>query len=1788
MVDTLENFRRANPELRDWSDAELASALYKKYGQGMDEFDFALELKGKGKRATPFEVGTAGVKSAFQTALAAAEERLGFEEAAKENIKAAQERQQDVGERYKRKVESYEDIVGPSSAAQYAYERGMESLPAMAVPVAGGISGAILGSAVPGIGTVAGGIGGAMLADVPMMLGQNIQEQMGRGKSLAETDLRTAFPAAVMQAGLDVAINRFVPGLGKLGEIGASKLLTRTAVRGLEGMAQESGTEALQEALQIAQADPQAIYDFDKPTQARLVEAAVAGGLLGGALGGVHGIAGGRGKVAPGKTTEVPSATPVAEQPGAVTPEVPGISEEPPGPLGGKPTAPGTGPTYVIPEDLPKNQWVEDNYPQLAALDKEQIATEIVPSTGTEPAPVAANTRRLYFSKDIIDSSTNSPLLFLSPQQLFKAGAKADVAYADIGESDSVLTGLVVPANNKNAFAASPTTFAEIEKSAQPMDYRPPVTEAVQFENLPDKAIHAVSQPDAEKTNPNYKLYKDFLTQGLGMSEEDIQNVAPQVADKVDETVKQARSDFESGARKLDEPIVVPRTTGIASQATFPAEMPQTIGGIDPNSKDPTDQKIVQDILTNTVTSVDKRTESLLPGMTDILRDIQVRMFPGTKISYKATNLRPGVAGQSSRSDSPGKELTFDVAFDPKQIKHPAEMMRTIFHELAHVIEYTWINNLDKATLKAVIDQYVKETDPTLDVRLALDRVIPSVAKGQTGLTQAEIGDILNKSFSLTGTKVKRKGGAASQVKSDQDYYYKFAEWVAEKGASWFAERNRIPANKFDQFRKNIFDKLQYIYGAISRFLGLKPNQGAFERLLSDIYGKARTTPGYRESTTRTVRAQSAAAAQAAGIPISGISPNKIAPQGTTITEEYRPGYSLTGDRIITEEHPLTLQDIEEHQANPALLKDNVPLPMQSYGLTATARQPKGFWAELMASFVGQEKGESLLQAFARNNFAAHIPFLQRAELRHVGQTMERLQNAQGRISGLIDSGHIAINTKGEVVFSSKIGDKEVGGLKKLFEKIGVQHEQAFQEYAIARREQDLRRAGRSGLGYKHPNTGKPFTDKELQDIINAAPQFIKDVAEDYFKFNQKMVDFAIDTGVIPADLGKTLGLLFYTPFYRAQEADIANNGTLTIGGEVGGVLKNPTTISLFNQRLTDGGTIEAGFYENTFRNYASIITAGLKNMAYRNAGEALIQVGDTSLAQKVGKPGKNTITYRVEGNEHHLQINDVPMFQSFAAFSPKQQNKYVQAASQVANWMRTGTTIAPGFQIANLIRGAIDVKIKTGMPVMQLVAGTFRGIREAYNRGASLQAIQAATGFGGFRYGSNPEAQANALKATYAIKEGTATLWQRATDLLGKLETLADASEMGPRIAYYNYLLKQGVDSETAAWESVNLQNFSRSGAGGGISGSLLAHLIPMVPFLNAKMQGLFRLFEHGTIGAPESFISKGAMGIPKAIVYRGMMLAFIELGLNAIYGDDEWYKKLSTNDKIQNNYIKVNETVLAIPRGYEYGSFFGAIPALVMDAIRQQEGKQLTDGLWQIFSTTFFFNPIPQVVKPLTEIYFNKDTYNWRDIETLSEINYLPAAERYDENTSEIAKLIGAYIPIPGLSPKKADVLIRGYGGTMATTLASVFDGFIASSGVRPMGYFGDPSSPQGILFNAVGLSRFVKAPELMTSRYLKDFYDMKQDVTQIMGSIARSQDSADLDAIKEKLEKDPAADTLKKQLDKVSSKINDLNRQMNVIRLNPSILPDDKIKRIQMLRDLKNKLAEDAVNFGKQVGY
>ena len=1772
----LDDFRQTFPQYKDWDDKKLASALYEKYGEGKDKFDFWLDVTGKGKRATPFEVGMAGLKSAGQTGIAAIESKLGFEEAAQENLKAAKERQQEVAGRYKREVPTAEDINwSPSRAATYLYETGAESLPYMIPPVVGGIVGGIAG------GPIGAGIG-ATAANIPVFTATNIQRQIEEGAPLKDVDIGKAALTAIPQSAADALIGRYIPGLGKAGTGG---LIRRFVARGIEGGAVGALTETGQQALEILQANPEKLTEFGPEVRRELVESAIAGGLLEGGLGAATGVVGREeSKVAPTTTPPQPGATaaPTPTEPGAAT--------------GVKPTTPLPGEPVQVPAQ--GNEWLQQNAKPLEAFNEAPMEHQVV-EPAEKAAPPKSGEVRMYFDPNVTEGNTGATAFFANPKDLLAAKPEAAIKYVDVPQSFNFTK---IEPTSVASYVTDPTVDKDLLDKGQDYSTDEGKKLPVKFTSVVDKALYAV----AKKTNPDqFNLAKDYLSKGLGMSEDEIDLKSREVSAKIDKYLEDRKQSYGKGHAGADTSITVPRYSEEASVATFPVEPRETIGGIDVNTTDPTEKAKLDDIIAKSpfkITDAAKNTlENYAPGIVDLARDIHLKFFPGLKMNLK-TGKGKTAASRLFGSMDPGKMMSdeFTITVNTDAAYSPEGALRTLFHEFAHVLEYTWFSGIPKDQMRAIIDQYVREAYPDAVRRLAAYEIFQDIeaSKLKSSATSEEIAAALKGKVEKDAKgKIQLKGTMKYAV--DPNYHTRFFEWIAEKGANWYMNSDRVPRTALQKAFKNFYDGLRKIYYEISKYLGITPNQGAFEQLLSDIYGRKEKTPVDYAGKYLQNRSE----AEAALIKAKTVPEMKKVREGrrtglmedimrqASEPEEVRPGYTSMGDRIISKEHPLTEADIKEADSNPALLDPNIPPEVQSMGYFTAAKKPVGFWANLLGGLVGKAGDESFGSAFLRTTVASQLPFLERVDLREVGRTLERMQNAQGRMSGIIDSGHIVFNPKnGELEFRSKIGERDVGGLKKIFAPAGLKGEAALQYYMIAKRELDLRARGRTGLGYySDPNKKIPFTNAQLQAIVDSTPEHIKKVGQDAYEFNKEMVQFAVDTGVIPRELGDNLMSMFYTPFYRIQDTEIENNGNLTIANVVGAALKNPSAVTLFNQRVSDGGKIDANFYENTFRNYSSIVTAGLKNIAYGNAAKALIGLKDPSIAQVIGMPSKqgNSITYRVDGGDRHLLINDPAMFQALAAFSPKQLEGFVSAASKFANVLRTGVTTAPPFQLANLFRGFVDVYLKTGMPITSLAAGTVRGIKDALMRGAGAQAIQAKAGFGGFRYGATATSQAEGLRAAYAVKEGTASAWQQAVNILGKLETIGDASEMGPRIAYYNWLVdKKKMNPEQAAWEAVNLTNFSRSGTGKGIAGSLLATLIPMVPFLNARVQGLYRLMEAGTAGGGKTLFQRGAIGLPLAIVYRGLMLTAIELGLNAVYGDDDWYKKLSVRDKIANNYFRVNDTVIAVPRVFELGSAFGAIPALIMDAIRQQDGSELADGIGQIAMGTFLFNPIPQFVKPVAEIYFNRDMFTGRDIETIADKNF-PAGERADEATSEVAKMIGKYTGKAGLSPKQVDILLRGYLGTLATTFTATVDGVLASAGTRPQGYFGDPTEAKSIIANTVGLSRFLKSPEQLSNKYVKDFYSMVKDTTEIANSIKRSADRSDIEAVKEKLEANPQAMALKTMLNNIQNRIGDLNNAMDKIRLNPNLSADEKVKRINALRDQKNQLAEQAVTIGKQFG-
>lgn len=235
----------------------------------------------------PFEAGMKSAGADLRTAGAAIAQHLfNAPETAQELLSEANKTRDEVGRRYKPKVPSYTDIgkeggIGNflSDLGQYAYETGAQSLPQMGATLAGGAGGFLVGGPP-------GAIVGGAATSFPFFLGQNIEEQIKEGTSLPGTNLGVAAATAGVQGALDTLVGKVLPGVGKAA---AGNAIIRALKKGLEGGAIEGLTEGAQQALQIGQANPTKLFDFGPEVQHELANAAIAGGLLGGTIGGGSG-----------------------------------------------------------------------------------------------------------------------------------------------------------------------------------------------------------------------------------------------------------------------------------------------------------------------------------------------------------------------------------------------------------------------------------------------------------------------------------------------------------------------------------------------------------------------------------------------------------------------------------------------------------------------------------------------------------------------------------------------------------------------------------------------------------------------------------------------------------------------------------------------------------------------------------------------------------------------------------------------------------------------------------------------------------------------------------------------------------------------------------------------------------------------------------------------------------------------------------------------------------------------------------------------------------------------------------------------------------------------------------------------------------------------------------------------------------------------------------------------------------------------------------------------------------
>ena len=189
-----------------------------------------------------------------------------------------------------------------------------------------------------------------------------------------------------------------------------------------------------------------------------------------------------------------------------------------------------------------------------------------------------------------------------------------------------------------------------------------------------------------------------------------------------------------------------------------------------------------------------------------------------------------------------------------------------------------------------------------------------------------------------------------------------------------------------------------------------------------------------------------------------------------------------------------------------------------------------------------------------------------------------------------------------------------------------------------------------------------------------------------------------------------------------------------------------------------------------------------------------------------------------------------------------------------------------------------------------------------------------------------------------------------------------------------------------------------------------------------------------------------------------------------------------------------------------------FGTLPERM---VRTMGGKDTAGKFGQVVARnileTFSINPIPQVVKPLTESYFNYDMFRGAPIENMSDLNVAPGA-RYDERTSLLMRELGQ---ITGLSPKKLEHIVTGYTGTIGAYVVGICDAIVRASG--------DYGAAPAIRADQIPVLKSIyqgSAPA-KSSQAMTDFYQLLDEANQVYSTIRQYQKEGRMGDAQEMLE-------------------------------------------------------------------
>ncbi|EPM4162335.1 LPD38 domain-containing protein [Yersinia enterocolitica] len=669
-----------------------------------------------------------------------------------------------------------------------------------------------------------------------------------------------------------------------------------------------------------------------------------------------------------------------------------------------------------------------------------------------------------------------------------------------------------------------------------------------------------------------------------------------------------------------------------------------------------------------------------------------------------------------------------------------------------------------------------------------------------------------------------------------------------------------------------------------------------------------------------------------------------------------------------------------------------------------------------------------------------------------------------------------------------------------------------------------------------------------------------------YDAFIKSILDLQQDMGLIDPESRAQWEDAWYLPYYREAE-----NGEVKGPWTSKGIANQSSTVrKLKGSDLTIKDPIE-----NLFNYVAKSVDASMKNEAMRRS---VVNLADTGVLEVIESPnkmdfqriGKDVVKVFIDGQETLVQVNDPELYRAFTMIDLERSNStFMKAARQAKKVLTVSTTSMPDFIIRNFMRDSIH-SWAINKDGFKPVTASWAGFKKALRTDDSLvdMMFAGATFGGGYSNVYDPASTAKTIRSVLRrkgyndsqIHEFESSIVRNSKEVMGKVEqglhkykNLSEAAENANRLATYEAAIKSGKSKAQAAFESRDLMDFSMMGAS-----NIMINLSDMLPFFNARMQGLSKL-------------GRGIKENPGEVLKRGGMITAASLALMALNWDDKRYEELQDWDKDTYWHAWIGGQHIRFPKPFEIGLMFGTLPERFVRALGGKDsaakfGKLVAHN----FMETMAFNPIPQVAMPIAEAYVNYDFFKGGPIENMADSN-LMAGARYNDQTSLLMREVGE---ATNMSPKMLDHIVMGYTGSLG--------GYVMGATNLLMRNLKDYGETPAMRLDELPVikSFFRGSDPAKSTQFTEDFYRMMTEANQINSTINSFRKQGRGDDANELIEDNRGKLSQRQGLTATQKQVKALNAQIEMMRRDRILTADQKREKIDRLMATRNKLVQQAV--------